>query len=267
MQSEKLRIMVVDDSKDFTDILCDYLSGFEGFEIAETASDGLTALKVIQAQEPDVVIMDIVMPNLDGLGVLENLKKIHMEKKPQFIMLSAIGQDKTIQIALSLGADFFIVKPFDMNDLVSRIRQLQLRHPNDIKANYAYDITTFDDMNQAKDIDLRVTAILNDIGVPSHLKGYKYLKYAITMVIKDLTAINSVTKLIYTSIADEYKTTPTRVERAIRNAIELTWCKGNIEYIDSIFTDQGGSPRPTNSEFIIMIASQYKRKLEETYKH
>lgn len=265
MQSEKLKIVVVDDNKDLTDILCEYLSGFEEFEIAGTAGNGFDAIEVIKVQEPDIVIMDIVMPNMDGLGVLENLKNIHMIKRPQFIMLSAIGQDKTIQIALSLGAEFFVVKPFDMNDLVSRIKQLQLlRHPKVKETNRADDMILSDNLKLNKIIEPGVANILDEMGMPSHLKGYKYLKYAIMMVLKDLTAINSVTKLIYTSVADEYKATPTRVERAMRNAIEITWCKGNIKYIDSIFAAHlvGGNLRPTNSQFIIMIASQYTHKLK-----
>lgn len=261
MQSEKIKIIVVDDNKDLTDILCEYLSGFEEFEIAGAASNGRDAIEIIKAQEPDVVIMDIVMPNMDGIGVLENLKNIHMTKRPQFIMLSAIGQDKTIQIALSLGAEFFIVKPFDMNDLVLRIKQLQLlKHPK------ADEIIAPDNLKSEKIIDLGVAAILDEMGMPSHLKGYQYLKYATIMVIKDLTAINSVTKLIYTNVANEYKTTPIRVERAVRNAIEITWCRGNIKYIDSIFASQLVSvdSRPTNSQFIIMIAAQYRNKSKAT---
>lgn len=254
MLSYKTRIVIVDDNIDFSYVLNEYLSGFDEFEIVGTAGNGHIALELIKEKEPDVVILDIVMPETDGLSVLEKMTDI--KNKPQFIMLSAIGQDKTIQLALSLGADFFILKPFDMNDLVLRIKQLQTMR------KIPQSINIFREDKPEYIIEQKIVDILNEIGVPSHLKGYKYLKYAVKMVWNDFSVINSITKVIYSGIAKEFKTTGPRVERAIRNAIEICWSRGNIKIIDYIFNYKSNekNSRPTNSEFIIIIVEQLREK-------
>lgn len=247
------RIVLVDDNIDFSYVLSEYLSGIKEFEIVGTANNGHRALELIKEKEPDVVILDIVMPETDGLGVLEKI--INIKNKPQFIMLSAIGQDKTIQLALSLGADFFMLKPFDMNDLVLRIKQLHSMR------NVPKNIISLKDESEFN-IDEKIDYILNEIGVPSHLKGYKYLKFAIKMVWNDFSAVNSITKIIYSAIAKDFKTTGSRVERAIRNAIENCWNKGNMNKIDHIFYSKLSEKniRPTNSEFIIIIVEKLRKK-------
>lgn len=254
MQSDKTRIIIVDDNIDFTYILSEYLSGFEEFVIVGIANNGYMALELINKKEPDVVILDIVMPEIDGLGVLEKI--IYVKKKPQLIMLSAIGHNKTIQLALSLGADYFIMKPFNMNDLALRIKQL-----HSLK-NAPESINPPGEENPELNNEDRIVNILNEIGVSSRLKGYKYLKYAIKMVSDDFSAINSITKLIYYNTAKEFKTTASRVERAIRNAIEICWCKGNFKTINLIFNIYLNEKkiRPTNSEFITIIVEQLRKK-------
>lgn len=253
MLSYKTRIIIADDNIDFSYVLSEYLSAFDEFEIVGTANNGHTALELIKEKEPDVVILDLVMPETDGFGVLE--KFINIQNKPQFIMLSAFGQDKTIQLALSLGADFFILKPFDMNDLVLRIKQLQsMRNvPNHINISV-------EDKSEIN-IEDRINHILNELGVPSHLKGYKYLRHAVKMVLNDFSAVNSITKFIYSGIAKEFKTTGSRVERAIRNAIEICWYKGNLKAIENIFKFKYSKKdiRPTNSEFIIIIVEHLRK--------
>jgi two-component system response regulator (stage 0 sporulation protein A) len=202
MLSEKTRIVVADDNADFTYILSEYLSKFDEMEVVGTANNGFDAFELIKEKKSDVVILDIVMPQLDGLGVLEKINNIHMKEKPQFIMLSATGQDKTIQLASSLGADYFIVKPFDMNDLVQRIRQLQsFRHTSQNIAEDKENIILSKVEKLKIDFEARIINILDEIGVPSHLKGYNYLKHAIKMVMEDFSAINSITKFIYMDIA------------------------------------------------------------------
>ncbi|MHB1152126.1 MAG: sporulation transcription factor Spo0A [Eubacteriales bacterium] len=254
MLSCKTRIIIVDDNIDFSYVLSEYLAGFEEFEIVGTANNGHLAVELIQEKEPDVVILDLVMPETDGFGVLE--KYTNTKNKPQFIMLSAFGQDKTIQLALSLGADFFILKPFDMNDLVLRIKQLQsMRNAPNLINNYGEDKPEIS-------IEDRIDRILKEIGVLSHLKGYKYLKHAVKMVLNDFSAVNSITKFIYSGIAKEYNTTGSRVERAIRNAIEICWYKGNLKTIENIFNFKcsENNIRPTNSEFIITIVEQLRKR-------
>lgn len=252
MELKKTGILLADDNKDFVNILNEYLSSVDDFYIAGVANNGVDALNMIKDKKPDVVILDIVMPKLDGLGVLQRVSP--MSKKPQFIVLSAIGQDKTVQLALSLGADFFIEKPFDIEDLVLRIRQLQsFKRCSTIKN---IKLTPEKEENSEQ----RINELLEMLGVPEHLKGYHYLKSAIQLVLEDLTAMNSVYKKVYANIADSSGTTPSRVERAIRNAIEITWNKGNLSTIDTIFPiEDMNKIKPTNSEFILKLVDQINR--------
>jgi two-component system response regulator (stage 0 sporulation protein A) len=255
----KIRIVIADDNFDFIDILREFLSHRDEFEIVGTSSNGVDALEVIAAAQPDVVILDIIMPKLDGLGVLEKVRSMGLEKAPQFIIVSAIGNYKTTKIALELGAEFFMVKPFELSDLVSRIRQLQGFAPAREPDRPAPAPPAAGE-SLRRSIEHQITGILDDIGVPAHLKGYQYIRYAVSMVVQDLTAINAVTKSIYTKIAHEYGSTQSRVERAIRNAIELTWTRGKIEKLDALFKDEFNEEksRPSNSEFIIMVANKIR---------
>jgi two-component system response regulator (stage 0 sporulation protein A) len=252
---KKTKIVVVDDNTDFLNILCKFLSQNGNFEVVGCASDGIEAINTIQSKEPDVVILDIVMPKLDGLGVLEKYRSVNGGKKPQFIVTSAIGHYKTTQIAMSLGAEYFMIKPFDLEDLVSRIHQL-LSIGKVKSAAHQSNVNPTQEME--RNMERQIAKILDNLGVPSHLKGYSYLIFAVLMVVKDLTTINSVTKIIYTETAKKYKTTWTRVERSIRNAIELTWTRGDIELIHKLFQNEMNAEktRPSNSEFIMMVANK-----------
>lgn len=253
MELKKTGILLADDNKDFVNILNEYLSSVDDFFISGVANNGIDALNMIEDKKPDVVILDIVMPKLDGLGVLQRANL--MSKKPQFIVLSAIGQDKTVQMALSLGADFFIEKPFDIDDLVLRIKQLQsFKRCSNIKS---VQLTPTAENN----VKQQVEETLKGLGVPEHLKGYHYLKSAIRLVLEDLTAMNSIYKKVYANVADSFSTTPNRVERAIRNAIEITWNKGNLGTINTIFPfEDSNKLRPTNSEFILKIVDQINKR-------
>jgi two-component system response regulator (stage 0 sporulation protein A) len=254
--SRKTRIVIVDDNVEFLNILCKFLSQKEEFEVAGCASDGVEAINIIKSSEPDIVILDIVMPILDGLGVLEKYRSLDISKKPQFIVTSAIGHYKTTQIAMSLGAEYFMIKPFDLEDMVSRIHQLQ-----SVEKGKSAEVSR-SNWSPSQEIDRnlekQIAKILDYVGVPAHLNGYQYLIYAVLMVVKDLTAINSVTKILYTETAKKHKTTWTRVERSIRNAIELTWSRGDIELIYKMFKNEinEDKARPSNSDFIMMVANK-----------
>jgi len=263
---KKIQVVIADDNKEFGDILCEYLNNQEDIEVIGVARDGLEAFDLITTRLPDIAVLDIIMPHLDGLGVLEKINTTSMKKRPLFIILSAVGQDKITQRALALGAEYYVVKPFDMDVLVSRIRQLKdtshsqvIRsdHPNEIKVSHHR-------MPQQKNLEVEVTNIMHEIGVPAHIKGYQYLRDAIMMVVKDLDIINSITKQLYPSIAREYNTTPSRVERAIRHAIEVAWSRGQVDTIDSLFgyTVNLGKGKPTNSEFIAMVADKLRLELK-----
>ncbi|AUS96179.1 sporulation transcription factor Spo0A [Clostridium thermosuccinogenes] len=266
MLAKKIQVAIADDNREFGDILCEYLNSQEDIEVVGIARDGLEAYELITSTKPDIAILDIIMPHLDGLGVLEKLNATQMEKRPLYIILSAVGQDKITQRALALGAEYYVVKPFDMDVLVSRIRQL--------KGSNQTSVIRPESIKEAKQppspenfqhsLEVEVTNIMHEIGIPAHIKGYQYLRDAIMMVVKDLDIINSITKQLYPSIARIYNTTPSRVERAIRHAIEVAWSRGKVDAIDSLFgyTVSIGKGKPTNSEFIAMVADKLRLELK-----
>lgn len=265
MLDKKIQIVIADDNKEFSDILCEYLNNQGDIEIVGMAKDGNEACELIAEKLPDIAILDIIMPHLDGLGVLEKVRSMSLKKRPLFIILSAVGQDKITQKALALGAEYYIVKPFDMDVLVSRIRQLKdSGHSNIIRSDYAMETKSAYRAPSQRDLEVEVTNMMHEIGVPAHIKGYQYLRDAIMMVVKDLDIINSITKQLYPSIAREYNTTPSRVERAIRHAIEVAWSRGQMETIDALFgyTVNLGKGKPTNSEFIAMVADKLRLEMK-----
>lgn len=265
MKFSKLRIAIVDDNKDFSEILGLYLSNFDDFEIVGYAKDGVDAIELIKETTPDLVLMDMVMPKLDGIDVLNYFKSLNCEKKPQFIIISAVGQDACVQLALQLGALFYIIKPCDLTEIVRKLRLLKPIDSKNTDSNFYCNIN--EDIKEIKsdnlksmdeNVNLKVKNLLDKIGIPSHLKGYEYLIHAITLVEEDLTAINSLTKVIYMNVASKYKTTISRVEKAIRNAIEIAWSKGNFNCINSPFVSKL-TQKPTNSEFITMIIDHFRK--------
>lgn len=274
--NQKMKILIADDNKDFSDILMEFINRQEDMEVIKVAGNGEEACGMIQEVEPDIVILDVIMPYLDGIGVLERVATMNLEKRPLFVMLSAVGQDKITERALSLGAEYYIVKPFDMDTLVNRIRQLKnmaLVGNN----NIIVSSSTASSANSSKqllakpksapsphNLETQVTQVIHEIGVPAHIKGYQYLRDAIIMVINDMDILNSITKQLYPSIAKQYNTTPSRVERAIRHAIEVAWSRGKMDTIDMLFgyTVNNGKGKPTNSEFIALIADRLRLEMQ-----
>lgn len=269
--SEKMTVLVADDNSDFTMTLSNYLAKAEDMEIIGIARDGNEAYNMAVELKPDILLLDIIMPHLDGLGVLEKLHDTEMEKRPLSIILSAVGQDKITQKAISLGAQYYIVKPFDINVLVKRMQELKNYQPSQFKEgfftreikNQYIDIAPEKKKSQ-ENLEALVTNVIHEVGVPAHIKGYQYLREAIMMVIKDTDVINQITKQLYPEIAGRYKTTPSRVERAIRHAIEVAWGRGQTEAVESIFgyTVSAQKGKPTNSEFIAMIADKLRLELK-----
>jgi len=259
----KIRIIIADDNRDFCEILKEYISKEEDFEIVGTAKDGLEAINLISRTTPDVLILDIIMPHLDGLGVLEKLSTMKLEKFPKIIVLSAVGQDKITQKAINLGADYYIVKPFDFQVFIKRIRQMinegiisEEKKNKDAFINTA----SIQMMDESKSLEAEITNIIHEIGVPAHIKGYLYLREAISMVVENIEMLSAVTKELYPSIAKKFNTTPSRVERAIRHAIEVAWNRGKIDTINNLFgyTIHNDKGKPTNSEFIAMVADKLR---------
>ncbi|SDK50631.1 sporulation transcription factor Spo0A [Natronincola ferrireducens] len=259
MKSEKITVLIVDDNEDFCDILSEYLGRQEDIGVVGVAQDGLKALELINEKMPDVVILDIIMPHLDGLGVLERLNKMNLQIFPKVIILSAVGQDKITQSAINLGADYYVIKPFDFEVFIDRIRQMARGSSNNVKKRPSYVGSSALITNNSS-LEAEITNIIHEIGVPAHIKGYLYLREAITMVIENVELLSAVTKELYPSIAKRFNTTPSRVERAIRHAIEVAWSRGKVDTINNLFgyTVHNDKGKPTNSEFIAMVADKLR---------
>ncbi len=249
----KTRVLIADDNERMITMLTELISSQEDMEVVGSASDGIAAFEMISTCKPDVVLLDIIMPKLDGLGVMERVRNMKSEvKAPEFIVISSIGQDVVTENAFELGAAFYILKPFDNDALLSRIRKLR----SSLKGRFV--TTPFS--RREHNLESDVTNIIHEIGVPAHIKGYQYLRDAIMMSVNDGEMLNSITKLLYPSIAKQHKTTPSRVERAIRHAIEVAWSRGKMDTIDELFgyTVSNGKGKPTNSEFVALIADKIR---------
>ena len=264
----EISVLIADDNMDFSNLLKSYMGRLEDLRVVGIARDGLQAYEMIYELKPDIVILDIIMPNLDGIGVLEKISALNMAYKPSFIMLSAIGQDVFVQKAISLGAEYYIVKPFDMDILISRIRQiysernLSLFSQNKLVQKPARQVETAKSPNG--DLESEITSLMRDIGILPHMKGYQYLREAIAITVNSSKTFTSITKVLYPSVAEKFNSTPQKVERAIRHAIEVAWTRGNHDAIDSLFgfTVNYGKGKPTNSEFIAMMADKVRMLLD-----
>lgn len=257
--SDKIRVLVADDNVAFGMIICEFLGSQSDIEVVGRVENGEDAIDMIVKTKPDIVVLDIIMPRLDGLGVLNRYKDVNPSEKPLFVVLSAVGQDAITQQALSLGAIYYIVKPFDLGVLVERIRELVRTHSPTVLRMEGNTVTTSSPVrisNSTNDVQAKITQIMRDVGVPAHIKGYQYMRDAIMMAFKDREVISAVTKRLYPELAKVHKTTPSRVERAIRHAIEVAWNRGRVDTINSIFgyTINTRKGKPTNSEFIAMVA-------------
>ncbi|WP_229683046.1 sporulation transcription factor Spo0A [Virgibacillus oceani] len=233
----------------------DYFAEQEDIEVIGTAFNGKECLEMLDELDPDVLILDIIMPHVDGLAVLSKVRNAERNSYPNVIMLTAFGQEEVMKKAVDLGASYFILKPFDLDNLADQIRQVQgtnIAHSNTKK------IVKKD--RRKKDLEASITNIIHEIGVPAHIKGYMYLREAITMVYNDIELLGSITKVLYPDIAKKYNTTASRVERAIRHAIEVAWSRGNIDSISALFgyTVSISKAKPTNSEFIAMVADRLR---------
>lgn len=255
---KKIKVCVVDDNRELVGLLEEYISSQEDMEVAGVAHNVQDCLEILEQTQPDVLVLDIIMPHLDGLAVLEKMRDLNLNSLPNVIMLTAFGQEDVTKKAVDLGASYFILKPFDMDNLASHIRQVSgksnsfLRKP---APSYRPQAEA-----KPKNLDASITSIIHEIGVPAHIKGYLYLREAISMVYNDIELLGSITKVLYPDIAKKFNTTASRVERAIRHAIEVAWSRGNIDSISSLFgyTVSMTKAKPTNSEFIAMVADKLR---------
>lgn len=251
---------IADDNKELVKTLELFFENHPEIEIVGTASNGNLCLKMLEEVKPDVLLLDIIMPHLDGLGVLEQMYHDDKFSNTQVIMLTAFGQEDVMKQAVIYGASYFMLKPFEFEQLVQKILHcVGEKQEEQLKKQSILQPDSTTKINQ-RQLDTTITAIIKEIGVPAHIKGYSYLREAIQMVYYDIELLGSVTKILYPEIAKKFGTTPSRVERAIRHAIEVAWNRGNYESISQLFgyTVHHLKSKPTNSEFIAMIADKIR---------
>nr|WP_122011985.1 sporulation transcription factor Spo0A [Maliibacterium massiliense] len=249
----KIKVLVVEDNQDLRQIMVDYLSMQDDLEIVGAAGDGDEGLRMADELAPDVALLDLIMPNADGFTMLERLQELE-GKHPQIIVTSAVGQEEFIRRAIDMGARYYMVKPYDMDILVKRIREVA--GGQSVRRGAAQPM--MQPMPMSRSMDERITSIFLMIGIPAHIKGYQYLREAVKMVIENKDIINRITKELYPSIARVCNTTPSKVERAIRHAIEVAFSRGRIENINQVFgiNIYNKGDKPTNGEFIALVADK-----------
>lgn len=246
------KILLCSENTDERKRLLDFLVK-SGFHHLDEATSGDIAVDKLISGSFDIAIVDLWISNIDGIGIIRNINKSTIKNKPSFILTSPINRQNILIEASEAGADICMLKPFDNSSLVAHINSLmKMRSRNDLTSS----------INAESDMEAQVTKIIHQIGVPAHIKGYQYLRTAILMTIENNDIINSVTKVLYPTVAKKYQTTTSRVERAIRHAIEVAWDRGDIDTLNSYFgyTIQNSRGKPTNSEFIAMIADNLRLK-------
>ena len=238
------RILIADAGEEHRQNLIHVLSGDPDFVVAGQTGDGLELIRMAQDLKPDVIVMELVLTGMDGLEVLEELSK--QESRPRILVFSSYTSGAVAELAAAHGADFFMVKPCRDSALRERVRQL---------AQLSVSVS---EVPQRQSLEGQVTSIIHEVGVPAHIKGYQYLREAILLAVSDMDVINAVTKVLYPEVAKRFGTTSSRVERAIRHAIEVAWDRGDLETLQKYFgyTVNGAKGKPTNSEFIAMIADR-----------
>ena len=239
-------VLLADANEEFRGMLREIIDQTEEFTVVGSTGDGAEALQLIEQRQPDLVLMDVVLPGLDGFGVMKRMD-LQAEKAPRVILLSAFCNEQVAAEAVSLGASYFFPKPCDTQTLLDRMRTVLQQTVEEAEP-------------AAPDMKNRVTAVIHEIGVPAHIKGYQFLRDAILLTMNEPEYINAVTKRLYPEIAKTNGTTASRVERAIRHAIEVAWDRGDVDTLNSYFgyTIHNLRGKPTNSEFIAMIADKMR---------
>lgn len=262
MNNDVLKLIIAEDGQELMEIMEDYLSSKEEIRLISKVTDGEELLNTLRVTKCDVLLLDIFMPNCDGIKVLEELRlrKDFYHVPKNIIVITAFANEKIMKRVADLGANYFIVKPINFDYLFNIITSL--KEPI-IEAQSTYKLT-----NEA-DLDTEITTLLHEIGVPAHIRGYLFIREAIKMVYNRIDILGNITKVLYPEIARKFNTTSSRVERAIRHAIEVSWVRGNVDSISEIFsyTISYNKAKPTNSEFIAMIADrlrlQHRRERKE----
>lgn len=254
-----LKLLIAEDCAEFNRETCEVFEQY-GMEPIFAPKDGFRVLEMIEERTPEVVLMDLFMPRVDAIGVIRSITKNNKVKTPAFIILSNFDSPVLEKEAMNAGASYFVLKPFHAGDLCERILHFSGAENGTNPKSTLPTVKSYLDQN----MEVKVTEILHQIGVPAHIKGYHYLRNSIIMSVENPEIINAVTKQLYPSVAKEFSTTSSRVERAIRHAIEVAWDRGDVDVLNSYFgyTIHNGRGKPTNSEFIAMISDKLRLQLK-----
>lgn len=250
-----LDVAIGDDNERILEILGELINNDKDLTLVGKANNGEEMYQIIKNKQPDVVLLDLIMPKMDGLSVMDEVAKNKtLKKAPQFIVITAVGQEKITEDAFRKGASYYIMKPFQNETVLNRIKFIrqEVQHDNHRQGNTVINVKEAPQEN----LEDRVTNMIHEIGIPAHIKGYHYLRDAIMMAVEDMDVLNAITKILYPTVAKKHQTTSSRVERAIRHAIEVAWSRGKIDILDQLFgyTVSNGKGKPTNSEFIALVA-------------
>ena len=262
MKTSRIRVMMADFNVEFCAKVAERLSQEERIDFVGSVSDGSDAVRMAKETRPDVILINTVLPPLDGLYAIGEIQKLMLPTPPAFYVFSQFFSQETVSCAMGMGVSYFMIQPFALDILVQRL--LQHGQQNAFLDQTAISpLTPSQTLSPDLSMEIRVTNVIHDIGVPAHIKGYQYLREAIIMAINDMHVINAITKILYPAIAKRFSTTSSRVERAIRHAIEVAWDRGDIEILQSYFgyTVNNIKGKPTNSEFISMIADRLRLEI------
>ena len=249
-----LNVAIGDDNERILEILGEMITNDKELTLVGKANNGEDMYQIIKNKEPDVVLLDLIMPKMDGLSVMDAVAKDkNLKKSPHFIIITAVGQEKITEDAFRKGASYYIMKPFQNETVLRQIKNLKSEIPQE---NCRVKNTVMSVQDIEENLESRVTDMIHEIGIPAHIKGYHYLRDSIMMAIEDMDVLNAITKILYPTVAKKHHTTSSRVERAIRHAIEVAWSRGKIDILDKLFgyTVSNGKGKPTNSEFIALVA-------------
>ena len=250
---EQVKVLIVDDNVELRTLVARSFSGREGVTVVGQASNGEDALKLLEETQPDILLLDIIMPKMDGYSMLEQMHRLNLPKEPEVIALTALGRDDFITRAVELGVRYYMVKPFEFPVLYQRVMEIAGKQVSRVESGMSIPSPL-----PARSLDERIAGLFLTIGIPAHIKGYQFLREAVKMVMDQPEMINRITKELYPGIARRFSTTASKVERAIRHAIEVAWNRGRIEVLNQVFGANVCSldEKPTNGEFIALVADK-----------
>lgn len=261
----EIAVAIADDNERILDLLGEIIDGDKELNLVGKAKNGEDAYSLIRDKQPDVMLLDLIMPKMDGLSVMDLVNRDkEIKKRPSFIIVTAVGQERITEDAFRKGANYYILKPFNNEMVLNRIKSAGRTAHHEVRFTGGREQE--EALKPKVNLEARVTDMIHEIGIPAHIKGYHYLRDAIIMAIEDMDVLNAITKVLYPTVAKKHQTTSSRVERAIRHAIEVVWSRGKLDTLDELFgyTVAGGKGKPTNSEFIALIADtirlEYKNR-------